>query len=101
MKNGDMRVWWIPQVPGKPFHVNVADVNQAKFVLETLARYDSFQYKHRIKSDYCNAGGLEYFDPEAVDDSSVEDGWWEWADDEGNDVNELLQNAPRRVSNSR
>ena len=60
-KNGDLRVWWIPQVPGKSFYKPVANLVEAKLLLDTLADYDAFQLRHRIKPDYCNAGGLAGF----------------------------------------
>jgi hypothetical protein len=69
-----LRVWWIPQVPGKPFQVAVHNLVEAKLVLDTLARYDNFQYEHHIKPDYCNAGGLQEEDPEL--------GWTDWYPDD-------------------
>lgn len=74
---GQMRIWWIPQVPGKSFLVPVTTIAEAKLILKTLADYDIFQLKNRIKPDYCNAGGLCRF----------EDGeWCDWYDDDGNDI---------------
>ena len=68
-----LRVWWIPQVPMKPFYVEVVDLQQAVFLLETLAAYDTFQFENTVKPDYCNAGGVEVFN----------DGEWEsWCDEE-------------------
>lgn len=68
-KEGDLRVWWIPQVPMNPFRVDVETPEQAKKILDVLAKYDMFQYENNVKPDYCNAGGLEVF----------EDGeWTEW-----------------------
>ena len=76
---GSLRVWWIPQVPMQPFRVEVATVREAKLLLDTLAKYDIFQFENRIKPDYCNAGGLEVF----------EDGeWCEWYDEDGNSIDE-------------
>lgn len=75
-----LRVWWIPQVPGKPFHVEVAGVAEAKKLLDTLAKYDLFQFEHNIKPDYCNAGGLEI----------CNDGEWEeWEDANGESIERL------------
>lgn len=75
-KQGDLRVWWIPQVPGKPFHVDVASPDEAKKLMVVLADYDLFQFKNRIKPDYSNAGGLECY-------SQTGDGQWcEWYDEE-------------------
>lgn len=74
---GDLRVWWIPQVPMDAFHVRVDTIDKAALIIKTLAEYDDFQYKNRVKPDYTNAGGLEVF----------EDGeWCEWYDDEGEDI---------------
>ncbi len=79
-KEGDLRVWHIPQVPGKPFHVTVATSIEAIKVLGILADYDTFQFKNRIKPDYCNAAGLEVY----------EDGeWLEWYNDNGEDIDEV------------
>jgi hypothetical protein len=70
---GTLRVWHIPQVPMKPFHVDVKSVREAKLILDALAFYDIFQFKNNIKPDYCNAAGLEVF----------RDGdWEEWEDEE-------------------
>lgn len=74
---GALRVWWIPQVPGKAFHVPVASPAEAQKLLTVLADYDIFQFKNRIKPDYFNAGGLEVF----------EDGeWCEWNSEDGDDI---------------
>ena len=76
-KIGDLRVWWIPQVPGKAFRVPVASLVQAKTLLSVLADYDLFQFRNHIKPDYCNAGGLEVYQ---------DDDWCEWNDADGNDI---------------
>lgn len=69
-----LKVWWIPQVPGRPFEVAVASVEEGAKLLDVLADYDAFQFKNRIKPDYCNAGGLVQLD----DDGE----WTDWCDDE-------------------
>jgi hypothetical protein len=80
-KTGQLRVWWIPQVPGKPFHVLVENVEKAVLVINTLTRYDEFQLLHKIKPDYSNAGGLEIY----------QDGEWsEYYDDKDRDINEIV-----------
>lgn len=80
-KKGDLRVWWIPQVPMPPFRVNVPDLESANLLLDALAQYDLFQLKHNVRPDYCNAGGLERF----------EDGEWsDWyCDDTGSDFDDV------------
>lgn len=75
-----LRVWWIPQVPMHPFHVEVEDIKQARKILDTLAAYDIFQYENNVKPDYCNVGGLEVF----------EDGEWiEWESADGDNIDSL------------
>lgn len=59
---GDLQVWWIPQVPGKPFTVAVPSVEEGKRLMDTLARYDQFQLDNNIKPDYSNAGVLTVFE---------------------------------------
>lgn len=56
----EIKVWWIPQVPGKPFEVTVPDLDTAILMCNALADYDTFQYENRIKPDYSNAGGIQY-----------------------------------------
>jgi hypothetical protein len=76
---GDMRVWWIPQVPGKAFRVPVASLEEGVKLLIVLADYDLFQYKNRIKPDYSNAGGIEALvkiDPYELPE------WCDWYDEE-------------------
>jgi hypothetical protein len=73
MTTQKLRVYWIPQVPGEAFYVDVANLVEAKLLLDTLANYDIFQFDNRIKGDYCNAGGLEVWEDEE---------WCEWWDEE-------------------
>lgn len=76
-----LKVWWIPQIPGASFEVPVANLDEAKLLLRTLAAYDAFQFDNDIKPDYCNAGGL----------LTLEDGEWvDWEDEEGRDIDELM-----------
>lgn len=54
-----IQVWHIPQVPGKPFLVEVPTLDEAIRLCDTLDKYDIFQYENEIKPDYCNATGIE------------------------------------------
>lgn len=81
-KEGEFRVWWVPQIPGKKFHVSVINIEQAKIILNTLAQYDIFQFENSIKPDYCNAGGLEVFEGGE---------WIEWESADGDDIDCLMQ----------
>ena len=75
-----LRVWWIPQIPGSPFHVDVASVDEGAKIMDTLANYDLFQLEHNIKTDYANAGGLMMLDPDDHEDSP-EGSWVDWCDE--------------------
>ena len=71
----ELRVWWIPQVPMKPFHVPVDSIQEAVKIMDTLAQYDLFQFENNIKPDYCNTGGVEEFNTEHSE-------WVSWYDEE-------------------
>ena len=98
-KTGALRVWHIPQIPGKPFHVDVETPPQAALILRTLANYDLFQFKNRIKPDYANAQGLEVF----------EDGeWCEWESPDGENIGDVADallaappEKPKRIRSRR
>lgn len=77
-KEGDLQVWHIPQIPGKPFLVSVSSILEAKLLLNVLVEYDLFQYENNIKPDYSNSNGLEVFNGE----------WLEWEDDMGYRIEE-------------
>ena len=77
-KKGDLRVWWVPQIPGRAFYVSVSTPPEAKKIMNVLANYDIFQFENKIKPDYANAGGLEIFQSGQ---------WADWYDDKtGNDI---------------
>ena len=83
-KVGDLRVWHVPQIPMKPFHVPVTAVDEARRVIAILAQYDLFQYHNKIKPDYSNASGLEVYE---ADNGDGVPGWCEWCDAEtGDDI---------------
>lgn len=84
---GDLRVWWIPQVPMKiPFYVTVKDIIEAKLILNCLANYDLFQFKYNIKPDYSNVGGLQILE---LNNDKLE--WVEWYNDDGDDIDEVMK----------
>lgn len=77
------RVWWIPQIPGKAFEVDVETWAAGKALENILARYDAFQFDQNIKPDYCNAGGTQMRHPvltggdwhDVDEDEAEEYGW--------------------------
>lgn len=80
-----LRVWHIPQVPMKAFRVEVSSIDGAWKILNVLWDYDLFQYENRVKPDYCNMSGLEYFDEEEKD-------WLEWEDEDGFNIEQHFEN---------
>lgn len=61
-----MRVWWMPQVGvDATFYIPIKSIEEAGEFMDILSAYDCFQYNHRIKSDYCNTGGVQVWDEEA------------------------------------
>jgi hypothetical protein len=80
-----LRLWWIPQVPGKPFIMAVGNLREAKLLLDALAAYDLFQFENHIKPDYCNVGGLQCW-------NGTE--WEDWYDEDGNDIDETKEVEP-------
>lgn len=69
------RVWWCPQVPCKPFYVDVISGAEGIKMMRVLGDYDRFQFENKIKPDYANMGGVEVYDEEEAD-------WVEWEGDE-------------------
>lgn len=83
-KEGDLRVWWIPQIPGKAFHWPVSDLAHAASMLDALAAYDDFQFGENVKGDYANTGGLLVY----------RNGDWEdWESDECDDLDTYRQST--------
>ncbi|MCG7904607.1 MAG: hypothetical protein JAY60_19555 [Candidatus Thiodiazotropha weberae] len=74
-----LRVWWIPQIPGETFYTDVESVAEGVNMINTLARYDEFQFLNNIKPDYSNIGGLQMFDPEDTEDGP-DGSWVDWCD---------------------
>lgn len=66
------RVWWVPQIPMESFVVEAPDLKTARLIEDTLAKYDLFQFEHRIKPDYANTGGVQRWDEDENDWFDVE-----------------------------
>jgi hypothetical protein len=89
-KNGDLKVWWIPQVPMKPFEYPVSSPQEGFILLDALAKYDLFQLENNVKPDYCNVGGLSEFDEEDIEGEDF-DGWSDWFSEMGDDMDYYLR----------
>lgn len=82
MEDGQLRVWWVPQMPMEPFVVNVATVDEGIKILDVLADYDLFQFEQKVKPDYSNTGRLEL---------SEDEGWTDWYSNEFDDLDEYIE----------
>ena len=71
---GDLRIWWIRNVPNFPHLHLVRTPEEARKLLDELAEADLRE--PRVTS---NAGGLEVYEGGE---------WHEWYDEDGNDINE-------------
>lgn len=80
IKEKQLRIWHIPQVPMHAFYVYVDSIKEAKQMLEVLAIYDLFQLEYKIKSDYSNVSGLEVYQ---------DNEWFEYEDEEGNNIDDI------------
>lgn len=83
-----LRVWWISQVGTKPFYIPIDSIKEGKKIMDVLSYFDCFQYNQRIRTDYCNAGGIEMFDEETNE-------WVDWVyeteEDYYEDVNDYIE----------
>lgn len=87
-----IRVWWIPQLGmnSEPFRASVETIAEGKRLYHTLAQYDLYQYKNKVKPDYSNIGGLEIFDEETKE-------WEEWQNEDGYTISEIDPNENKMV----
>jgi hypothetical protein len=69
-----LRVTHYPQIPCKPFTVEVKDEEQAFLIVETLANQHLFLYENRFIGDYSNAIFVQMWDD--VDG----EGYFDWTD---------------------
>lgn len=84
--NKKLRVSHFPQIPCKPFNIEVKNMEEAKLLYDVLANYDLFQLENNIKPDYANMTVVEEYDEEYQD-------WLSWVDEETgiDDIKEYFQ----------
>ena len=80
-KEGDLKVYWIPQASMNVFERRVKTLGEAAILLDVLAKYDAFQYENRVKPDYCNMGGLVIFE---------DDEWCDWYNEDGDSFDDWI-----------
>ena len=83
MKQGELRVWWIRNVPAEPQYWPVETVQEGVAKLLELEVAD-------LADDgiVSNAGGLEVCEPVYPGENELE--WVTWYDEDGKDVDELV-----------
>jgi len=52
------KMWYIPQVPMKPFEVECETAEQAQDALDLITNFSIFEFENRVKPDYSDAGGV-------------------------------------------
>lgn len=78
-KEGDLRIWHIPNPPRRPFNRLVKSLEEAKDVLNILADYDNYIGDPLI---WANAQGLEKFEGGE---------WLEWHNEDDFDIAQVLR----------
>ena len=73
MKEGSLRIWWIPNPPRKPFHRDVESLQQAKQFLDVLAEYDLYLGDEIISSNACGVDRWESGEWFSVDEEEYEE----------------------------
>jgi len=81
-----LRIWHNSKFGDESFRKEVKDLEEAKLLLKTLADYDLY-LEDLIP---CNAQGLEEYVGEQIDWDTNE-GWTEWNDEEGRDIDEVMR----------
>jgi len=81
MTTKELRVWWIRNVPNKPIHYQVKDIDEAKKKINELTQDD---LKNKFVED--NVGGLEIFENEE---------WSEYYNDEGQDIMKIMDTVEK------
>ncbi|MBJ9293554.1 superinfection exclusion protein [Citrobacter werkmanii] len=80
-----LRVWHIPQIPGKAFFVDVSSVEEGVRMMSALTDYDAFLYDNKVRPDHSNANGLQMFDEsltdQDLDDMELNNRWVDWCSD--------------------
>lgn len=73
--NNKLRVCHYPQIPCKPFIVEVKDEEQARLIEKTLIDQHLWLYENRIIPDYANAIAVEMYDENIDEETNKPYGW--------------------------
>lgn len=67
------RIWYVPQIPCESFKREYSSVEECLETLELLTDFSRFEYENKIKPDYSEMFGMEYW----CDDDQCEEDWCE------------------------
>ncbi|WIW70926.1 hypothetical protein [Anaerosinus gibii] len=70
-----LRVCHVPPTACNPFIIDVANLKEAKKIMDTLAEYDKFQYENNLPQNSSSTSTLEEY-------SECEKKWIDWCDEE-------------------
>lgn len=60
---GDLEMWFIPDIPGKEFRWKVESGAEAEKLVEVLAAYNRYLHRRGLMDDYeADASGVEIFE---------------------------------------
>lgn len=79
-EEGDIMVWYIPQVPMKAYEIRVPsrDLAEAQRIQEAVIGLSYFEYLNNVKPDYSDASGISRYESDGEDGF----GWFDVDDDE-------------------
>lgn len=83
---GEVRVWWITNVPNKAKHFTVFSINEACRLIEAIAQEQL--NNPEVGSNIC---GLQKYVGDTVQ-WETDKGWDEWEDDDGYGINDYSDN---------
>lgn len=72
-KPGDLKVWYIPQVPMPHFSVPAESLREAVKLLDAITSFSAFEFENRVKPDYSDAGGISRWESDG-------EGGYDWYD---------------------
>ena len=78
-----LRVWYII-IGTETYYQEVNTPEEARLVIDSIARFLNTKMKEGVFPDHCSAAGLEVFDTDEKD-------WVEWYDEEGRDLDEHFE----------
>lgn len=80
-QEGDLRVWYAPQIPMPAFTVGVPDFKTGLEILDVLGLFSMYEFENRVKADYADAGGISRWESDG-------EGGFDWCDVDESEMKE-------------